>query len=86
LDPHQALLVDLVSGGEHLVGGTDHLAIDLVGTLGELSELVQIVIRNRLALTQTFYPLQRAAEAVEDLRNGHVEGRAVIVPADNQAH
>jgi len=59
---------------------------NLVGTLGELSELVQIVIRNRLALTQTFYPLQRAAEAVEDLRNGHVEGRAVIVPADNQAH
>jgi len=59
---------------------------NLVGTLGELSELVQIVIRNRLALTQTFYPLGKAADAVEDLRKGRVEGRAVIVPADNQAY
>jgi D-arabinose 1-dehydrogenase-like Zn-dependent alcohol dehydrogenase len=53
---------------------------NLVGTLGELAELVQIVIRNRLVLAQSYYPLDKAAEAIEDLRNGRVDGRAVIVP------
>jgi len=29
--------------------------------------------------------LDKAAEALEDLRKGNIEGRAVIVPTDNQA-
>ncbi len=55
---------------------------NLVGTLGELTELMQLVVRNRLELTHSFYPLAKAADAIEDLRNGRIEGRAVIVPSD----
>lgn len=53
---------------------------NLVGTLGELGELAQLVVRGRLQLVQRLYPLNEATQAVDDLRHGRVHGRAVLVP------
>lgn len=54
---------------------------NLVGTLGELVELVQIAARGRLRLRHTFYALQEAEKAMHDLRAGTIRGRAVLTPA-----
>ncbi len=53
---------------------------NLVGTLGELTELAQLAVRGRIQLTQSFYPLQDVNQALQDLRHGTVRGRAVLVP------
>src|SRR5690606_27027399 len=53
---------------------------NLVGTIGELGELAELAVRERLQLIQTYYPLEDAERAFEDLRSGTVEGRAVLVP------
>lgn len=53
---------------------------NLVGTLGELTELAQLVVRGRIRLTQTYYPLEDVNSALDDLRHGKVQGRAVLVP------
>lgn len=53
---------------------------NLVGTLGELGELAQLVVRGRLQLVQRLYALTDATQAVDDLRHGRVHGRAVLVP------
>ena len=52
----------------------------LVGSLGELTELVGIALRGKLSLPQTYYALGDTAIAVEDLRHGRVHGRAVLTP------
>jgi D-arabinose 1-dehydrogenase-like Zn-dependent alcohol dehydrogenase len=52
----------------------------LVGTLGELTELIGIALRGRVQMLQTYYPLEQAAAAVEDLRAGRIQGRAVLRP------
>lgn len=53
---------------------------NLVGTLGELTELAQLAVLGRIRLTQTFYPLEAVNQALADLRSGNVKGRAVLVP------
>lgn len=52
----------------------------LVGTLGELTELVDIALRGRISIEHVEYPLAAAATALEDLRHGRVNGRAVLRP------
>jgi D-arabinose 1-dehydrogenase-like Zn-dependent alcohol dehydrogenase len=54
---------------------------NLVGTLGELTELAHLAVRGRIQLLQTFYPLEDANRALSDLRHGTVQGRAVLVPS-----
>jgi len=53
---------------------------NLVGTLGELTELANLATRGRIQLVQTFYPLKYANMALSHLRSGKVQGRAVLVP------
>lgn len=53
---------------------------NLVGTLGELGELAELVLRGRVQLVQQNYALHDASKAVDDLRSGRVQGRAVLVP------
>lgn len=52
----------------------------LVGTLGELTELVDIALRGRVTIDHVEYPLADAATAMNDLRSGSVNGRAVLRP------
>lgn len=51
------------------------------GSITELMELVSLAQAGRLQLNVQRYPLQRAVEAYRDLREGRIQGRAVIVPS-----
>ena len=51
------------------------------GTLPELMEVLDLAAAGRLHAEVTRYPLDRAPEAYQDMREGRLEGRAVIVPA-----
>ncbi len=93
--PEQALAM-LARGGHYSIIGADkgqvccgtiamtvqELSItgNLVGTIGELSQLAQLTVRRQLKLKQTYYPLDDVNIALDDLRNKKVEGRAILVP------
>ncbi|MGQ0432160.1 MAG: NAD(P)-dependent alcohol dehydrogenase [Microthrixaceae bacterium] len=50
------------------------------GTLPELHEVIALAQAGKVQATVHRYPLDRALEAYADLRDGGIEGRAVIVP------
>ena len=53
---------------------------NLVGTHAELEELVGLAAAGRVTVRSRQYPLAEINQAVDDLRNGRVLGRAVLVP------
>lgn len=53
---------------------------NLVGTHGELEELVELAAAGKVTLHTRQYPLAQINQAVDDLRNGRILGRAVLVP------
>lgn len=53
----------------------------LVGSFGELAELMALAAQGRVSLKTREYPLEAVNEALADLREGHVHGRAVLVPS-----
>lgn len=69
---------DLVFGGFNVVGVN-------TGTHSELAELVALAERGLVTVTTRTYPLDAIAEAMEDLREGRIVGRAVIVPTQASA-
>jgi NAD+-dependent secondary alcohol dehydrogenase Adh1 len=56
----------------------------LVGTHRELGLLVDMVERGLIRLRTEQYPLARINDALDDLRAGRVQGRAVIAPAGEE--
>ena len=64
---------DLVFGGFNVVGVA-------MGTYAELVELAALAERGLVTVTTRTYPLDSIADAMEDLRQGRIAGRAVIVP------
>ncbi len=50
------------------------------GTLPELIELITLAERGHITSHNTYYPLDRAADAYQALREGKLQGRAVVVP------
>lgn len=55
------------------------------GTRSELVEVLELGARGLLRPEITEYPLERAADAYRDLAAGTVSGRAVVVPAGQEA-
>jgi NAD+-dependent secondary alcohol dehydrogenase Adh1 len=53
---------------------------NLVGTHTELEELVWLAAAGKVNLRTRRYPIDDINNAVEDLRSGHLVGRAVILP------
>jgi NAD+-dependent secondary alcohol dehydrogenase Adh1 len=53
---------------------------NLVGSFADLAELMELVAHDRLTLHTQRYALDDAATALDDLENGRVKGRAVLVP------
>ena len=49
-------------------------------TRQDARELLHLASAVRLHVSTTIYPLERAAEAQADLREGRLEGAAVLVP------
>ena len=67
--PSPALVVD-----EHAVVG------NLVGTWIDLWELLQLHAAGRIVLKTEVHPLEDVNEVLGRLRDGDVNGRAVLVP------
>ncbi|MGH2970255.1 MAG: NAD(P)-dependent alcohol dehydrogenase [Solirubrobacteraceae bacterium] len=53
---------------------------NLVGSYGDLSELIALVSAGRVRLHTVRYDLGDAPQALDDLDNGRVKGRAVLIP------
>jgi len=63
-----------------LVLGEITVAANLIGTYADLADLVTLAAQGQVTLHSSRYPLEAAADAIEDLRCGRVRGRAVLVP------
>ena len=57
-----------------------HVLGNFVGTYRDLTELVGLERRGGVRVMVRKYPLEKVAEAVDDLRHGRVVGRAVLIP------
>jgi NAD+-dependent secondary alcohol dehydrogenase Adh1 len=53
---------------------------NIVGTYNELAELMALAESGKVTLHTRAYPLDAAAEALQDLDAGRVRGRAILVP------
>jgi NAD+-dependent secondary alcohol dehydrogenase Adh1 len=53
---------------------------NLVGSYGDLSELLALVAAGHVALHTVRYDLEAAPEALDDLDGGRIHGRAVLIP------
>jgi NAD+-dependent secondary alcohol dehydrogenase Adh1 len=54
---------------------------NLVGNFADLSDLMKLVTDGRVKLETKTYPLEDAVQALDDLDNGRIKGRGVLVPS-----
>jgi len=69
----QVPAVDLIITERNIIG-------NLVGTWAELTELMELANRGLVNLAIQEYALSDANQALRDLRDGRIKGRAVLVP------
>jgi NAD+-dependent secondary alcohol dehydrogenase Adh1 len=65
--------LDIISTERNVIG-------NIVGTWGELAELMALAQGGKVTLHTRAYPLDAAADAFTDLDAGRVRGRAILVP------
>jgi NAD+-dependent secondary alcohol dehydrogenase Adh1 len=65
--------LDIISTERNIVG-------NIVGTYTELAELMVLAEAGKVTLHTRTYPLDAAVDAVNDLDQGKVRGRAILVP------
>lgn len=65
--------IDVIFGELNVVG-------NLVGTWGDLAELMALSAQGRVRLQTRTYPLDAVREAVADLEAGRLQGRGILVP------
>ncbi len=65
--------LDVISTERNIVG-------NIVGTYNDLAELMVLAQAGKVTLHTRTYPLDAAREALNDLDNGQVRGRAILVP------
>ena len=63
-----------------LVLGEISIVANLIGTSTDLAGLVALAAQGKIKLRSSSYPLEAAGDAIEDLRQGRICGRAVITP------
>ena len=56
---------------------------NLVGTYNDLSELMTLQGQGKVKLHTTSYALDAADEAMQDLKNGDLQGRGILVPENS---
>lgn len=69
----QVPAIDVISAEINLVG-------NLVGTYADLAELMALADRGTVALHTQTYPLDAVNEAMDDLEQGRLHGRGILVP------
>lgn len=65
--------IDVISTEINFIG-------NLVGSYNDLQELMVLAARGAVTLHTTTYPLESFQQALDDLDNGLVRGRAILVP------
>jgi NAD+-dependent secondary alcohol dehydrogenase Adh1 len=65
--------LDIISTERNIIG-------NIVGTYNDLAELMVLAQAGRVTLHTKTYPLDSALEALDDLDNGRVRGRAILIP------
>lgn len=68
--------IDIISSEINFVG-------NLVGTYNDLVELMALAAQGRVTLHTVKYSLSDFNKALDDLNNGRVKGRAVLIPDEN---
>jgi NAD+-dependent secondary alcohol dehydrogenase Adh1 len=96
-DTVQAALAMLAPGGRYdvvgyggtltiptvqLVLGEVQVAGSLVGTLDDLAALVRLATAGQVTVRTALYPLDAANDAIADLEQGRVRGRAILTPPE----
>jgi NAD+-dependent secondary alcohol dehydrogenase Adh1 len=69
----QVPTLDIISTERNIIG-------NIVGTWGDLAELMALAQAGKVTLHTQVYPLDAAADALADLDAGRVRGRAILVP------
>ncbi len=65
--------LDIISTERNIVG-------NIVGTYNDLAELMVLAQAGKVTLHTKTYPLDDAVQALTDLDEGNVRGRAILVP------
>src|SRR5699024_2318106 len=65
--------IDIISREINIIG-------NLVGSYNDLADLMALTAAGKVRLHTSTYPLGSALEALDDLDNGRIRGRAVLVP------
>ncbi|MDX8032027.1 NAD(P)-dependent alcohol dehydrogenase [Lentzea sp. BCCO 10_0856] len=65
--------IDIISTEINLIG-------NLVGSYNDLCELMVLAAQGKVTLHTQKYPLERFQDAIDDLDNGRVRGRAILTP------
>ena len=53
---------------------------NLIGTNPDLTDLIALAQQGKVMLHSTGYPLDAANDAINDLRQGRIRGRAILIP------
>jgi NAD+-dependent secondary alcohol dehydrogenase Adh1 len=65
--------IDIISTERSITG-------NLVGTYNDLAELMVLTAQGKVNLHTSIYPLDAVNDAVQDLNNGELRGRGILVP------
>jgi NAD+-dependent secondary alcohol dehydrogenase Adh1 len=63
-----------------LVLGEVTIAANLIGTHPDLAGLVTLAGQGKVTLHCARYPLEATGDAIDDLRQGRIRGRAILIP------
>ncbi len=65
--------IDIISTERSIVG-------NLVGTYNDLAELMVLTAQGKVTLHTSTYPLDAINDAMQDLNNGRLQGRGILIP------
>jgi NAD+-dependent secondary alcohol dehydrogenase Adh1 len=65
--------IDIISTERNVIG-------NLVGTYNDLAELMNLTARGLVTLHTSTYPLDAVNDAIQDLNNGNLRGRGILIP------
>jgi NAD+-dependent secondary alcohol dehydrogenase Adh1 len=72
-DSVQVETIDLISTERNIIG-------NLVGSYNDLAELMTLAAQGKVTLHTRTYPLDQVNTAMDDLDNGRLQGRGILVP------
>ena len=65
--------IDIISTERNVIG-------NLVGTYNDLAELMVLTAQGKVSLHTSTYPLAAVNDAIQDLNNGNLQGRGILIP------